>query len=153
MARLPVSRHNLQKAFQKHKACYEALKDTHNRSRRLILFYAVETGLKVYLLDKIQKHTSDDLFSHYDYKCLEKNGHDINIMLELAMLSGQFVLKTLRCKTGIQIAPSQYHQLWRYGLELADTADENEAETTLYNVVLHLSPIITEKKIMRSRAI
>ena len=149
MARLSASRHNLQKAFHKHKACYEALKDTHNRSRRLILFYAVETGLKAYLLDKIQKRTSDDLFSHYDYRYLENNGHDISIMLKLAKLPGQFVLKTLRCKNDIQVAPSQYHQLWRYGLEPTDAADENEAETTLYSVVLHLSLIITQKQIKR----
>ena len=149
MARLSVSRHNLQKAFQKHKACYEALKDTHDRSRRLILFYAVETGLKVYLLDKIQKHTSDELFSHYDYRYLENNGHDISAMLKLANLPGQFVLKTLRCKSDMQVAPSQYHQLWRYGLELTDAADEKEAEITLYSVVVYLSPIITEKQIKR----
>ena len=66
MPRLPATRRNLQQAFDKHKACYDSLKDNYDRSRRLILFYAVETGLKVFLLDKIGKYSVEDLFHHHE---------------------------------------------------------------------------------------
>jgi len=74
MAKLSASRQNLKTAFQKHKACYDFLQNNHDRSRRMVLFYAVETGLKVYLLDKIKKHNVEDLFQHQDYSHLKEMG-------------------------------------------------------------------------------
>jgi len=150
MARLTATRHNLYKAFRKHKACYEALKPGHDQCRRLILFYAVEMGLKVYLLDKIRKHSTDDLFSHHEYIHLKNNSHDIREMLKLAKMQGQFTLKALKGKNNVSIAPSQYHQLWRYGLESIDAEDEKEAEMVLCDIISCLDQNVSSKQLKRS---
>jgi hypothetical protein len=150
MSRLPATRRNLQQAFDKHKACYDSLKGNHDRSRRLILFYAVETGLKVFLLDKIGKYSVEDLIHHHEYSYLKDNGHDIMRMLKSASIDGQYKLKTLQCENSIQVEPHQYHQLWRYGLDVANGSDEQHAESVLCGVVDFLSPEIAKKKKNRS---
>jgi len=150
MSRLPATRRNLQQAFEKHKACYDSLKGNHNRSRRLILFYAVETGLKVFLLDKIGKYSVEDLIQHHEYCYLKDNGHDIKRMLKWASIDGQYKLKTLRCEKSIQVEPNQYHQLWRYGLDTTNDADEQNTESVLCGIVEFLSPKIAKKKNNRS---
>ena len=150
MARLPASRHNLFTAFQKHKACYETLQRQHDRCRRLILFYAVETGLKVYLMDRINKHTFDELLQHHEYHYLNNNGHDIMKMLKSINLLGQFELKTCKCKKDIPVEPHQYHQMWRYGLEIHNHMDEQRAEAELCKIMNYLYPILMNKRLKRS---
>ena len=149
MAKLPATRQNLKTAFQKHKACYEFMQNHHDRSRRLVLFYAVESGLKVYLLDKIHKHSIEDLFQHQGYSYLQDNGHDIIKMLKSANLSGQYRLKVLHGDKNIQVEPHQYHQFWRYGLNSKNETEEQEVEKTLYHIAEFLSQNLTKKQIRR----
>jgi hypothetical protein len=95
-------------------------------TRRLILFYAVETGLKYYLLGIIRKSNTDQLQDRYD-----DLGHNIKRMLHEAHCGGQFNLKDLKTERGQNVNPEQYHQLWRYGIKATRAKDENKAEDEL----------------------
>jgi len=146
MARLPTTRHNLHRAFHKHKACYEALRNDFDQSRRLILFYAVETGLKIFLMDRMLKGSVDSLISHQEYQYLYKNGHDIKWMLKKASMDSQFTLKAVKCKKNIYAEPQQFHEVWRYGLEIANDDDEQTIESTMRDIIEHLSQRISSTR-------
>ena len=146
---LVASKRDLLKAFQKHKACYEALGGGFDRCRRMVLFYAVETGLKYYLLTKIQKNTTEELTQHRDFVDKVKNGHNIRGMLKWANMESQYKLASVRCKNGATAEPSQYHEIWRYGMDINDASDEERIEMVLCSVMEYLEGNILQNRVRR----
>lgn len=120
MTWIPVGFSELRKAFRRHA---QVAGNANNSSHYLLLFYAVECGLKsVYLrrhkLMKIENITDERLRSW---------GHDLRLWVKELRLSAQlagpspsFHLKKDRT-TVWQI--KQAHQAWRYGA-LIDPKDE-----------------------------
>ena len=135
MAQLVATRKNFENAFKKHYECYKTfLQDAHKKSKRLLLVYAVENGLKCLLLKKICKKDSNDLQHHSDYvKYMKYDGHDIKGMLAWAGAGGQFSVKTFKAgnKDEHNVAPHLLHQFWRYGLDTKDVSEEEDVERTL----------------------
>jgi hypothetical protein len=132
MSRLYATKRDLKDSFEKHYHLYCTLKpDTYQLSRRLILFYVIETGLKYFLLNMIRKNNTQELQSHRGYEYLQDHGHDIKKMLKSADIEGQFVLKDLKSDNDQPIKPEQYHQAWRYGIKFKNPDKEAEAEKKL----------------------
>ena len=113
-----VKRHELKNSFFEHYKNSEVAKGERKNSHRLLLFYAVECGLKVLLLMKISKNTTADIqeFKGIGYKLSGKNGHNIKEILKLLGFT-QFRLPSLNCKNGDFAACQEYNQIWRYGAE------------------------------------
>jgi len=129
--RIPVGRNELGKAFRKH---YQVGQDDdENPSHILLLFYAVECGLKsLYLRDKRFSTTED--ITDID---LTNAGHNLMIWskaLKLpASLPGNKDINFRLRKDGKQWPISKAHQAWRYGA-LIDRDDEKRLVEWLKNV-------------------
>jgi hypothetical protein len=80
VSQLCAPKNDLKRAFKKHYALYNALQPhDHQMTRRLILFYAVETGLKYHLYRYNKKSNTDELQERYN-----NIGHNIKRMLQEA---------------------------------------------------------------------
>jgi hypothetical protein len=142
MAQIPASQRELRNAFSKHYHVYNTMDQSyHPMTRRLLLFYAVESGLKCYLLKGIHKNTTSELYTHNQFYGLEKHGHDIKLLVKFAGISGQknYQLGNLSEKNGNPIPPEKFHQIWRYGIESKVPKNENHIEITLKNIADWLS--------------
>jgi hypothetical protein len=145
MAQLNATKKNLKHAFQEHFNLYKSLDTTkHQISRRLILFYAVEVGLKYYLLNKFFKKNTDDLEKYIDATHRYYNGHDIKSLLKYANCNGEFISRLGHFETEKkqQVEPYQFHQIWRYGIKARKENDEDNAENALKDIAQWLEPLI-----------
>lgn len=145
MARVPAKRKDLKNSFKKHYNVYKTIKDAscHPMSKRMLLFYAVESGLKCLLLDQIHKNTTLDLQEYHGFDFLKKHGHDINKLLKLVKIgdSKQYMLTSIpvpRSWPPRTIEPEELHQIWRYGIEMGITEQEKQAEEKLRNIAAWL---------------
>ena len=139
MKRIPASTKQLKTAFKKHYFVYKNICDNTNFepiTKRLILFYSVESGLKYFLLNKIGKNTTDAFRDHPEYGFLIDHGHDLKKMIEIAQIGNtiNFQLKHTFSLRGGKIEPEQFHQIWRYGIEVKNSEDEAKSEDVLKNV-------------------
>lgn len=78
----------------------------------LVLFYAVECGLKAILLSQQHVYMFSKLCKDY-----REYGHDIKKLLKHFGIESRFELKCFCTKLGQQVQPYQYHEVWRYGVE------------------------------------
>lgn len=89
-----VKQHELKNSYAKHYNFYRHI-DGYDKSRRLLLFYAVECGLKCLMLKNIGQNTTDDLFQYAGYARLRDRGHDVKLMVKLLGFEGQFNFKKI----------------------------------------------------------
>ena len=105
---------------------------------RLLLFYAVECGLKAILMRRQQRDCTDASIAGF--------GHDINRLLDTLGAKGslrlpaQIRLKDIKIKGSIQqrnLTPDQINQLWRYGhsFEKNSQIRDKDLESTLLKIV------------------
>jgi len=130
---LHAKRHELKIMFFMHYSIYQSAGSHTRNSHRLLLFYAVECGLKAMLLKKINGNTTKDLASHNKLNKLSgKNGHNIKYMLSYLGYS-QFTLPELPCKNNLIASCTEYNQVWRYGIEV-ECDKESQIEKELSGV-------------------
>jgi hypothetical protein len=147
MAQVSATQRELENAFKKHYNVYKKIDSTyHPMTRRLLLFYSVESGLKCLLLKKISKNTTDELQSYHEYDYLKGHGHDIKFLIKAVNLEGQakYTLKHCSALNGCQIEPEQFHQIWRYGIETGDDSFGDQSEAVLKNIALWLDEAVSE---------
>jgi len=137
MARIPATKKELKKSFRFHYLVYQKISkdETLNPiTRRLILFYSVESGLKCFILNRMQKNSTEELEDYQGYN--NPDGHDIRELIKIAHIGDQenFQLKTFISQKIGKIEPKQLHQIWRYGIETNDSDNENRSEKILQNV-------------------
>jgi hypothetical protein len=106
-------------------------------TRRLILFYAVETGLKYHLLGIIRKSNTNELQSHYS-----NIGHNIRRMLQEAHCGRNFSLTGFLIDKKQRVDSEQFHQMWRYGIKAKKAKDENKAEDQLKKIAEWLDTLV-----------
>jgi hypothetical protein len=107
-------------------------------TRRLILFYAVEAGLKYHLLGIIKRSNTDELQNQYG-----NIGHNIKRMLQEAQCGGQFKLTEFQTAARQKVDTEQFHQVWRYGIKAKKTDDENKAEGELKRIAEWLDTLVS----------
>jgi hypothetical protein len=140
MAQIPVSQMELKNAFKKHYHVYSTIDSSYNPiTRRLLLFYAVESGLKCYLLKRIHKNTTNELYAYY--KSVGLRGHDIRRLVKLVGIMGKdaYHLKRFVMADGNLVEPEQFHQVWRYGIKTESAKNEAQAESILKNIAVWLT--------------
>jgi hypothetical protein len=121
--RIDVSRDELRKAFLKH---YKIGRIDKSPSHNLLLFYAVECGLKSLYIRKCKCNNTRGI-----EESITSNGHNLAYWLKALTLSAQVTevrdpkFRLLRDgRTGSERPISVAHQAWRYGA-LIDNDDEN----------------------------
>mgnify|MGYP000817140709 FL=1 len=120
MAKLRADKKNYKKAFTIHANAYDNWNLGSDNSRRLILCYCVECGLKCLIMDndnictisQANEKTEEVLCTHDFRKLLKEVGQ-----------SGQFQFKQFVTEYGNTVCPSEYHQLCRYNICLLYTSD------------------------------
>ena len=127
-----ATRSHLDSAFRQHRICIETLKKTREKNNfpcKLLLFYAVECGLKYLLINKDSPRGTASLDERY-------RSHD------LSTLWGE-VKKSVRLRSSDEIkgAPqfrlkddpdhkrhrniSQAHEAWRYGVQIDPCSEQD----------------------------
>lgn len=133
MAQIVFTLRELKNAWRQTYLAFETASNKTN-AHRLLLFYAVETGLKAVLLDREGKQISKDQFSEFQ--------HDLNKLMDYLKtgkeyrLDSKIYLSDLRCLTsrkegqGDSANCGELNQVWRYGAKAKIPTDE-ELETKL----------------------
>jgi hypothetical protein len=121
--------HELKNMFKQHYSIYKEVYPHCKNSHKLLLFYAVECGLKCLALQHIKR--SSTKYFEQDAKLCKlsgKRGHSIKDLLKFLGV-GHFKLTDLYCMNGSKADSSEYNQVWRYGIEVESVSEsKNEAE-------------------------
>lgn len=114
---------------------------TKTNAHRLLLFYAVETGLKAVLLKRQAKQDSEDLDNFFqDSEGKKRSGHDLNNLMDhlkvgtsLRFLDNRISLDELqfpRPPRKRTASCGELNQIWRYGAK-AKVPSDDELEMQL----------------------
>lgn len=139
MAKLRADRRNYKKAFTTHAHAYDNWNAGSDNSRRLLLCYCVECGLKclimlndsIFELSQANEETKDALGSH-----------DFRVLLKKVNQAGNYTLKQFITEFGETVIPSEYHQLCRYAIAPKDMNDLDEFDHTLAEIKDWLKEVI-----------
>lgn len=122
--------------YSKHYAAYKKLNADNAtiRSRRLLLIYSVECGLKYLLLDKWNEDNPSIIISnttdsrHYIIKT-----HNLEKILRELGQTGTFSFPQLKTNHGDTVISDNFHELCRYGIYIheKDRSKEENYETEL----------------------
>ena len=111
MARIQANRKNYERAYKKHAYTYEKLRDGSDITKRLVLCYCVECGLKYLIMLKRNivriSQAEEDISSVLV-------SHDFRILLTAVKKSGVYRFKQFRTEYGDIVNTGNYHQLCRY---------------------------------------
>ena len=126
----------MQRAWRENSSAYHNHNGVRTNAHRLLLFYAVECGLKAVLMKK-KKVNRTDLYPE-----ILKKGHDINGLLEclypgnnslqIWKLPKQLFIQDIqdnsyvKIKQERQLTPDDINQIWRYGGKFILKKDESE---------------------------
>lgn len=133
--KLNVTRKEYEDSYHRHYKMYQNTSDS-EKTRRLILFYSVECGLKSLIMKNTGNNTYEELEDCYS-NTAKKNllGHDIKAMVKEINPANEFNLKNIQlAKGGGSVQPKKFNELWRYGAEVADEEEEINAEKTLVKI-------------------
>lgn len=136
---LIADKRDYRRGYKKHYESYKRLR-MHNsdiNSRRLLLIYSVECGLKYMLLDKWRVEDPQKIFESNDEKKKEiLKSHNLGKMLKELGQQGNFKFPTLETVHRNYVVSDTYHQLYRYGIRTQekDQKKEEKLEETLKNV-------------------
>jgi len=120
-----------------YKSAFKAFKEAQKQNKqtnahRLLLFYAVETGLKTIFLNKKGKRDSEGQF--------EEIKHDLNELMERLGINGFCLIEDIQLnslkfpkKRQRNTKISDLNQIWRYGAEAKRPTDE-ELEQRLLKI-------------------
>lgn len=134
--KINVTRKNFRDSYRNHYRLYQKT-GGNEKTRKLILFYSVECGLKSLIMKENGHNTYEDLERYCSCNADKRNlaGHDIKAMLKEVNPSNEFVLNNIELKKGGgSVQPRKFNELWRYGAETADIRQEEDAEKTLVKI-------------------
>lgn len=136
---LIADKRDYRKGYKKHYELYKQLKTEHSNvnSRRLLLIYSVECGLKYMLLDKWRIENPQKIFESKDEKKKEiLKSHNLEKILKELGQQGNFKFPQLETVHKNYVTSEKYHQLYRYCIRIQDKEREKEEklEEILKNV-------------------
>ena len=113
MAKLRADKKNYKKAFNIHANSYDNWVSGSSCSRRLLLCYCIECGLKclimqennIYRVNQANKELADVL-----------NSHDLKALLGKVGQAGNYKFKQFPTEYGDFVPISKYHELCRYSI-------------------------------------
>lgn len=119
------------RGYQKHYAAYSKLSidKSADRSRRLLLDYCVECGLKYLLLDKWHEDNPKVIINNKDDK---RNGviktHNLEKILKELGQTGTFRFPQIATAHRENITSDNFHELCRYGIRIKDSDKDKEEQ-------------------------
>ncbi|HGM6665467.1 TPA: hypothetical protein ACKQC7_002148 [Serratia marcescens] len=131
MAKIPFTDRELTRAWRN--AFSVSKSDPRGNPHRLLLFYAIECGLKAAYLKKHSKTVVDATVA-------EEFSHDINKLCTHLSISSTLMLpNSLQMKSCLvdnketqrQLGPAEINQTWRYGGEFVGRVDDLALENKL----------------------
>lgn len=116
-----ADKRDYKQGYKKHYITYKRLQDDNNdlNSRRLLLVYSVECGLKYLLLNKWHEENPKNILTGNDEK--KKNAlktHNLEIILKELGQQGIFKFPQLLTIHNDSIRIENYHQLYRYCIRI-----------------------------------
>lgn len=130
-----ITRREFQNSYRNHYRLYKTANiETSPKSRRLLLFYSVECGLKSLIMKNIGKNTYEELRKYSEEQGKRVHGHDLKAMTQEVGIEHQYPLKRIRLAKEGSCAPERYNELWRYGAAIEDEEEEIKTENTLEKI-------------------
>lgn len=139
MARVQANRKNYKGAYKKHAYTYEKLRDGSDITKRLILCYCVECGLKYLIMEDrniVKISQADDEI--LKLLC----SHDFKALVKAVKRAGTYQFKDFKTEYGDSVNAQNYHQLCRYCIDAEDISDVNEYDKTLIEIAEWLKEVI-----------
>ncbi len=133
MAKTRADRKNYKRAFQKHAHSYDNWEKGSDISRRLLLCYCVECGLKC----KIMQDNKIDRKSQADTDLEKVPGtHDFRSLLKAVKGAKVYEFKDFQTEYHEVVAAENFHQICRYCIEpdKGEMDSVNEFEKTLKGI-------------------
>lgn len=136
---LIADKKDYRRGYKKHYQLYKRLnsKNSDVNSRRLLLVYSVECGLKYMLLDKWKEANPKNIFDSTDDRKKEiLKSHNLEKILKELGQQGNFKFPQLETIHKDPAASEMYHQLYRYCIKTQEKYQDKEKkiEETLNNV-------------------
>jgi len=136
-----ITRKEYRESCKNHYVAYFKLSEDekYQRPGRLLLFYAVECGLKC-LIMKDENLADYNALQKYaeNIRRREIAGHNIKAMLINRNLEGKYILKDIRLAKGGKVSSDEFNQLWRYGAKVLDEEEGKKNEKVLRQIVEYL---------------
>lgn len=126
---LIADKRDYRKGYEKHYQSYKRLKGENAdvNSRRLLLAYSVECGLKFKLLDKWNEENPQKILEGNDVK--KKNilkSHNLEKILKELGQQGNFKFPRLKTVHKNIVDAESYHQLYRYCIKTQEKQSDTE---------------------------
>lgn len=121
-----ADKRDYQRGYKKHYCAYKTLREENSvvKSRRLLLTYCVECGLKCLLLDKWHENNPQKIIENKEDR---RNGiiksHNLEKILKELGQTGTFKFPQLQTNHHNLVTTEEFHQLCRYGV-LVNSGDE-----------------------------
>lgn len=136
---LIADKKDYKRGYKKHFGLYKRLHSEHadSSSRRLLLIYSVECGLKYMLLDKWQVENSKEILEGMDEQ--RKNvlkSHNLEKIIKELGQTGNFKFPTLETVHRDVVSAETYHQMYRYCIRRQEKEQKKEdtIEATLKDI-------------------
>lgn len=139
MARIQANQKNFKGAYKKHAYTYEKIQDGSDITKRLILCYCVECGLKYLIMNenKIFKISqADESLSGI------LGSHDFRTLLKAIRYAGTYQFKDFQTEYGDTVNTGNYHQLCRYCVDAKNIEDIRAYDSTLNEIADWLKEVI-----------
>lgn len=136
---LAADKKDYRRGYKKHYQSYRRLKGDNSdiNSRRLLLIYSVECGLKYLLLDKWNEENPQKILNGSDErkKAILKSHNLEKILKELGQ-QGIFKFPQIETIHKDTAGSETYHQLYRYCIRTQEKQQDKEEkmEESLYNI-------------------
>ena len=136
---LIADKRDYRRGYKKHYELYKRLKfqNSDTNSRRLLLIYSVECGLKYMLLDKWCEKDTQKIFDSADEKKKSMlKSHNLEKILKELGQQGNFKFPQLETTHRAFVTSETYHQLYRYCIKTQEKefVKEEKLEEILGNV-------------------
>ena len=139
MGKINVTRREFQQSFRNHYGLYKKSEvSVSPKTRRLLLFYSVECGLKSLILKDIGKNTYEELYKYSEENGKHVHGHNLKEMTREVGIEHKYPLKKIRLAAGQDIMSEHFNELWRYGASVADEEEELKAEKMLQKIAEYI---------------
>lgn len=126
---LIADKKDYRRGYKKHYQLYKRLKDENSdvNSRRLLLVYSVECGLKYMLLDRWNEENPVNILEGKDNRKKDiLKSHNLEKILKELGQQGNFKFPQLETVHKDTVISETYHQLYRYCIRTQEKQQEKE---------------------------
>ena len=136
---LVADKRDYKRGYKKHYALYKRLREDNSdqNSRRLLLIYSVECGLKYMLLVKWREENPKEILESADERRKKVlTSHNLEKILKELGQQGNFKFPQLETIHKDHVTSETYHQLYRYCVRTREKEEDKESvlEKTLKNL-------------------